>query len=60
MVPQEFPRFVCKTAREGAIAFYVNVPTYYRKQGCTIQMSRLVPTMSLRVAMTATVAALQH
>jgi hypothetical protein len=37
MLEKPLPRFtLTKRLRSGAIAFYWNVPTYYRKAGCTI------------------------
>ena len=36
-MPMSLPRYViAKTLARGATAFYFNVPTYYRKLGCTI------------------------
>ena len=37
MLTKPLPRFVIpKPLARGRIGFYFNIPTYYRKQGCTI------------------------
>ena len=61
MFSKALPRFVIpKTLASGATAFYFNVPTLYRKLGCTISNEPLGRTTPLPAAKTAKVAELQR
>lgn len=55
MIERPLPRYVIdKRLKSGPVAFYFNVPTYYRNSAAKFQTSRWAPTTRLRAVRTAT------